>query len=339
MTAIGRSFAQSPPLTADRPWHSADEQQIMSVARCFHPPVFRIESDRIYSLAELIDLAEAYNPETRVAGESVRAQAAAVGIARSELFPTLAAVALAGVDRTQRGDRAPPVLELRDQNGRDRHMARKKVADLLVEILADAGVRRIYDVSGESLNGITDSIRTTNRIQSIDVRHEETAAFAAGAEGHLTDTLAVCTGSCGPRNLHLINGLYDCHCSVPVLAIAAQIPSVEIGSGYFQKTHPEHFFAPCCHYCELVAQIEQMPRVLEIATQTAVSRRGVAVIPLPGDVARRDDVEQAPRLHFSEPKPTASRSDDEIKILADTQNRSKEQRFSPAPVASERMPS
>ena len=109
----------------------------------------------------------------------------------------------------------------------------------------------------------------------VHVRHEETAAFAAGAEAHLTGRLAVCAGSCGPGNLHLINGLYDCHRSrVPVLAIAAQIPSHEIGSGYFQETRPEHLFAQCSHYCELVSQPDQMPRVLEIAIQTALSRRG-----------------------------------------------------------------
>ena len=156
------------------------------------------------------------------------------------------------------------------------------------------------------------------------LRHEETAAFAAGAEAHLTGTLAVCAGSCGPGNLHLINGLYDCHRSrVPVLAIAAQIPSAEIGSGYFQETHPEHLFAQCSHYCELVSQPEQMPRVLEIAMQTALSKRGVAVIALPGDVALRDAVEQTPRLHFSEAKPTVCPSGEEINILADLLNRSK----------------
>src|ERR1700681_4529364 len=152
-------------------------------------------------------------------------------------------------------------------------MAKKKVADLLVEVLADAGVRRIYGVSGDSLNGITDSIRSTKNIQWVHVRHEETAAFAAGAEAHLTGTLTVCAGSCGPGNLHLINGLYDCHRSrVPVLAIAAQIPSAEIGSGYFQETHPEILFRECSHYCELVANPAQMPRTLEIAMQTAITK-------------------------------------------------------------------
>lgn len=181
-------------------------------------------------------------------------------------------------------------------------MTSKKVADLVVDVLVDAGVERIYGVSGDSLNGITDSIRSREQIKWIHVRHEEVAAFAAGAEAHLTGKLAVCAGSCGPGNLHLINGLYDCHRSrVPVLAIAAQIPSSEIGSGYFQETHPEHLFAQCSHYCELVSQPEQMPRVLEIAMQTAISKRGVSVIALPGDIALRDAVEQVSRVHFSEP--------------------------------------
>jgi len=199
----------------------------------------------------------------------------------------------------------------------------KRVADLLVDVLLEAGVQRVYGVSGDSLNGITDSLRTRPQIQWVHVRHEETAAFAAGAEAHLTGKLAVCAGSCGPGNLHLINGLYDCHRSrVPVLAITAQIPSNEIGSGYFQETHPEHLFAQCSHYCELVSQPEQMPRVLEIAMQTAISRRGVAVVAMPGDVALRDAVEQAPRVHFSEARPSVCPSDDEIKLLADLLNRS-----------------
>jgi len=203
-------------------------------------------------------------------------------------------------------------------------MARKNVADLLVDVLAETGVPRIYGVSGDSLNGVTDSIRASKRIQWIHVRHEETAAFAAGAEAHLTGRLAVCAGSCGPGNLHLINGLYDCHRSrVPVLAIAAQIPSNEIGSGYFQETHPEHLFAQCSHYCELVSQPEQMPRVLEIAMQTAISRRGVAVVTLPGDVGFREAVERGPRLHFAEPRPTVCPSDDEISELARVLNDSK----------------
>ena len=203
-------------------------------------------------------------------------------------------------------------------------MAKKNVSELLVDVLAEAGVQRIYGVSGDSLNGITDALRRNKRIEWVHVRHEEAAAFAAGAEAHLTGDLAVCAGSCGPGNLHLINGLYDCQRSrVPVLAIAAQIPSNEIGSGYFQETKPEHLFAQCSHYCELVSQPEQMPRVLEIAIQTALSRRGVSVVAIPGDVALREAVEQGPRLHFPPPKPTVCPSDEEIATLANVLNKSK----------------
>jgi len=203
-------------------------------------------------------------------------------------------------------------------------MAKKSVADLLVDTLVAAGVKRVYGLAGDSLNGITESIRTRDDITWIAVRHEETAAFAAGADAHLTGSLAVCAGSCGPGNLHLINGLYDCHRSrVPVLAIAAQIPSSEIGSGYFQETHPEHLFAQCSHYCELVSHAEQMPRILEIAMQTAISRRGVAVIALPGDIGLHDAVEQKPRLHFPEPKPGVCPTDIELATLAKILNVSK----------------
>src|SRR5580693_9238428 len=203
-------------------------------------------------------------------------------------------------------------------------MAKNKVADLLVDVLEQAGVERIYGVTGDSLNGIADSIRRSKQIKWIHVRHEETAAFAAGAEAHLTGKLAVCAGSSGPGNMHLINGLYDCHRNrVPVLAIAAQIPSHEIGSGYFQETRPEHLFAQCSHYCELISQPEQMPRVLEIAIQSALARRGVAVIVIPGDVALRDAIEQQPRLLFAPPKPTVCPSDGELRELAEVLNRSK----------------
>jgi pyruvate dehydrogenase (quinone) len=196
-------------------------------------------------------------------------------------------------------------------------MAAKKVADVLLETLAAAGVERIYGVAGDSLNGITDAIRRHDRIRWIHTRHEETAAFAAGAEAHLTGRLAVCAGSCGPGNLHLINGLYDCHRNrVPVLAIAAQIPSAEIGSGYFQETRPEHLFAQCSHHCELVSQPEQLPRVLEIAMRTALSRRGVSVIALPGDVSWRDAVEPRPPRFYPEPEPRVCPSDVELTALA-----------------------
>ena len=197
------------------------------------------------------------------------------------------------------------------------------VAELLVETLARRGVERVYGLSGDSLNGITDAIRAQTKIQWVHVRHEEAAAFAAGAEAHLTGKLAVCAGSCGPGNLHLINGLYDCHRSrVPVLALAAQIPSHEIGSNYFQETHPEHLFAQCSHYCELVSHPEQMPRVLEIAMQTAESRRGVSVVTIPGDIALQAAA-ASPRLHFPPPKPAVRPSDEEIDALAKVLNETK----------------
>ena len=199
----------------------------------------------------------------------------------------------------------------------------KKVAELFVDVLAEAGVQRIYGVSGDSLNGITDSLRTQRQIEWVHVRHEEVAAFAAGAEAHLTGKLAVCAGSCGPGNLHLINGLYDCHRNrVPVLAIAAQIPSAEIGSGYFQETNPEHLFAQCSHYCGVVSEPEQMPRVLEIAIQTAISKRGVAVVVISGTVAMNDAVHENPRVHFSDAKTMIRPSEDELDLLADLLNRS-----------------
>lgn len=164
----------------------------------------------------------------------------------------------------------------------------RTVSDVFIETLIAAGVKRIFGVVGDSLNGLTEVIRKSEQIDWLSVRHEEVGAFAAGAEAHLTGQLAVCAGSCGPGNLHLINGLYDCHRNrVPVLAIAAQIPSSEIGSGYFQETSPEHLFKDCSHYCELVSQSEQVPRVLASAMRTALAKRGVAVVILPGDVAMR----------------------------------------------------
>jgi pyruvate dehydrogenase (quinone) len=163
---------------------------------------------------------------------------------------------------------------------------KKNVAGMITEVLHVAGVRRIYGVVGDSLNGITESLRTRGDIEWIHVRHEEVAAFAAGAEAQLTGELAVCAGSCGPGNTHLINGLFDCQrTGVPVLAIAAQIPSVEIGRGYFQETKPEEMFRPCSDYCELVSNPEQLPGVLETAIRSAIGNRSVSVIVVPGDVA------------------------------------------------------
>ena len=172
------------------------------------------------------------------------------------------------------------------------------VADQMVEVLAAAGVKRVYGVVGDSLNGFTDAIRRRGGIQWLHVRHEEVAAFAAGADAHVTGSLAVCAGSCGPGNLHLINGLFDCQRTrVPVVAIAAQIPSAEIGSHYFQETHPERLFQECSSYCELVSSPEQMPRVLEIAVRRSILERCVSVVVVPGDVALKPAVPApAPKL-------------------------------------------
>jgi pyruvate dehydrogenase (quinone) len=191
-----------------------------------------------------------------------------------------------------------------------------RVAELMVERLIAAGVKRIYGVVGDSLNAFTEALRRQERIEWIGVRHEETAAFAAGAEAHLTGELAVCAGTSGPGNMHLINGLYDCHRSrVPVLAIAAQIPSREIGTGYFQETRPDILFKDCSVYCEAVTQPEQMPRLLDIAIRSAVGQRGVAVLTLPGDIAFKH-VHAAPPVALTPPRPEVCPSDTSLASLA-----------------------
>ena len=196
-------------------------------------------------------------------------------------------------------------------------MIQKTVAEILVETLNAAGVTRIYGVVGDSLNGILEEMRRSKKIEWIGVRHEETAAFAAGAQAHLTGELAVCAGSCGPGNMHLINGLYDCHRSrVPVLAIAAQIPSQEIGSNYFQETHPDQLFRNCSHYCELISQTTQVPRVLEIAIRTALTNKGVAVVAIPGDIALKRANYRAPSAAIRACHPVVSPSGEEIKQMA-----------------------
>src|ERR1700739_2597244 len=159
-------------------------------------------------------------------------------------------------------------------------------ADYMVGTLKSAGVKRVFGVVGDSLNGFTDSLRRDGSIEWVHMRHEESAAFAAGAEAHLTGQLAVCWGRCGPGNLHLINGLFDAHRSgVPVLAIAAHIPSSEIGIDYFQATHPDTLLKECSHYVELVSSPDQLPQILGRAIRTAVARKGVAVVVVPGNVA------------------------------------------------------
>ncbi|MBN9512315.1 MAG: ubiquinone-dependent pyruvate dehydrogenase [Alphaproteobacteria bacterium] len=199
----------------------------------------------------------------------------------------------------------------------------RTIADLMAETLRAAGVKRIYGVAGDSLNGFTDSLRRMKEIDWVHMRHEEAGAFAAGAEAHLTGELAVCAGSCGPGNMHLINGLFDCYRSrVPVLAIAAHIPSAEIGGHYFQETHPEQLFAECSHYVELVSNPDQMPRVLDKAIRVAVAERGVAVVVIPGDVALlKTDAKVATWLA---PKPPVVRPPDaDLDALAELLNNGK----------------
>jgi pyruvate dehydrogenase (quinone) len=192
----------------------------------------------------------------------------------------------------------------------------KMAADLMAESLSEAGVERIYGVVGDSLNAFTDALRRLKKIQWVHVRHEEGAAFAAGAEAHLTGKLAVCAGSCGPGNLHLINGLFDCHRSgVPVLAIAAHIPSTEIGIDYFQATHPEMLFKECSHYTELVSRPEQLDQILARAMRVAVGKRGVAVVVVPGDVAVRP-ASASPRRWLVPKAPVIKPPDADIQQLA-----------------------
>jgi len=200
----------------------------------------------------------------------------------------------------------------------------KSVADQFAETLAVVGVKRIYGIVGDSLNGLTDSIRRQGKIEWLHVRHEEVAAFAAGAEAHLTGELAVCAGSCGPGNLHLINGLFDCHRSrVPVFAIAAQIPSAEIGAGYFQETHPQDLFRECSHFCELISGANQMPRVLEMAIREAVGRRGVSVVVIPGDVALQPSADAPPPkiAGLLPPRPVVTPEKSDLDRLAALLNR------------------
>ncbi|MEU0805778.1 pyruvate dehydrogenase [Streptomyces sp. NPDC005970] len=196
-------------------------------------------------------------------------------------------------------------------------MGKQTVAEQFVDLLARAGVRRLYGVVGDSLNPVVDAVRRNAAIDWIQVRHEESAAFAAGAEAQLTGRLAACAGSCGPGNLHLINGLYDAHRSMaPVLALASHIPSSEIGSGYFQETHPERLFAECSHYCELISSPRQMPRVPQTAIQHAIGRSGVSVVALPGDIAALPAPERAEEHALVTARPSVRPGDGEIEALA-----------------------
>lgn len=178
-------------------------------------------------------------------------------------------------------------------------MSKQTVAEQYVDLLARAGVSRMYGVVGDSLNPVVDAVRRHDALEWIQVRHEEVAAFAAGAEAQLTGRLAACAGSCGPGNVHLINGLFDAHRSMaPVIALAAQIPSSEIGTGYFQETHPDRLFEECSHYSELISSPRQMPRVVQTAIQHAVGRRGVSVVALSGDIAGQGSPTAGPSSRY-----------------------------------------
>src|SRR5260370_1847334 len=199
-------------------------------------------------------------------------------------------------------------------------------ADVMGEKVSQGGVKRVLGVVGDRLNGLTEALRKRSAIDWIHVRHEEVAAFAAAGESQITGGLAVCAGSCGPGNLHLINGLFDAHRSrTPVLAIAAQIPSAEIGGGYFQETHPQDLFRECSHYCELVSDTAQLPYVLENAIRAAVGRRGVAVLVLAGDVALRTAPKRgiSPKAGLLPVAPIVRPAETELTALANLLNGAK----------------
>jgi pyruvate dehydrogenase (quinone) len=199
-------------------------------------------------------------------------------------------------------------------------MSQKTVAEIIIDTLQAAGVKRVYGLVGDSLNGLTDTIRAREGIDFIQVRHEEAGAFAAGAEARMTGSLAVCAGSCGPGNTHLLNGLYDCHRSrMPVLALAAQIPSIEIGTGYFQETHPERTFQECSHYCQVVATPEQAVRMVEGAIQSSLGLGGVSVLVIPGDVLQLKAEAPEPRIpslgHHSALVPASTKIAEAARLL------------------------
>ncbi|GAA3620792.1 pyruvate dehydrogenase [Marihabitans asiaticum] len=195
------------------------------------------------------------------------------------------------------------------------------IAEQIVSQLVEAGVSRIYGIVGDSLNPVVDAVRRTGGaanggIDWIHVRHEEAAAFAAAAEAQLTGKLAVCAGSCGPGNLHLINGLYDANRShAPVLAIASHIPTPQIGMGYFQETHPDRLFLECSVFCEMASAAEQVPRLVGSAIRHAEALRGVSVLTLPGDLADGDATQPTPP-YLAVDRPTLTPGDDVVRQVA-----------------------
>jgi pyruvate dehydrogenase (quinone) len=200
-------------------------------------------------------------------------------------------------------------------------MSSGTLADQLLEVLLEAGVHRIYGVVGDSLNPVVDAIRRTDGIEWVHVRNEEAGAFAAAAEAQLTGRLAVCAGSCGPGNTHLVQGLYDAQrTGVPVLALASHIPSVQVGLSFFQETHPDRLFVDCSDYCELISQAEQMPRVARSAVQHALGRGGVAVLAISGDVLHRSSPNATGETDALIPIATVTPTADRVRALAERLN-------------------
>jgi pyruvate dehydrogenase (quinone) len=200
-------------------------------------------------------------------------------------------------------------------------MSDPTLAEQLIDVLRQAGVERVYGVVGDSLNPVVDAIRRTPGIEWVHVRNEEAGAFAAAAEAQLTGRLAVCAGSCGPGNTHLVQGLYDAHRSgAPVLAIASHISSEQIGTGFFQETHPERLFAECSHFCELVSQPAQLPRLARVAVGQALGRGGVAVLVVPGDVLHRPAAHPTGQSAPLVGKGTVVPSEAQVRALADRLN-------------------
>ena len=200
-------------------------------------------------------------------------------------------------------------------------MSSATLADQLIEVLLEAGVKRIYGVVGDSLNPVVDAIRRTDGIDWVHVRNEEAGAFAAAAEAQLTGRLAVCAGSCGPGNAHLIQGLYDAHrTGAPVLAIASHIPSVQVGTSFFQETHPDRLFVDCSGYCELVSQGGQMPRVARSAVQYSLGHGGVSVLAISGDVLHRSPETATGKTDVLTAKGIVTPAAEQVRALADRLN-------------------
>src|SRR6201996_2207505 len=192
------------------------------------------------------------------------------------------------------------------------------LADQLLEVLLEARVERIYGVVAARLNPLVDAVRRLDQIEWVHVRNEEAGAFAAAAEAQLTGRLAVCAGSCGPGNTHLVQGLYDAHrTGAPVLAIASHIPSVQVGLSFFQETHPDRLLVDCSDYCELISQVEQMPRVARSAVQHALGRGGVAVLAISGDVLHRSPASPTGKTDALTPLATVTPGADQVRALAE----------------------